>query len=211
MTIGCAIAIVFLSISAYFCVRKRSSRNFSNATPLAPAIRTHINPTSNAVMQGPNANPTNPKSYAVKYTTNNGNISIRESSLPKSAPNPALVMTMPTTEIGDGIGDSGGFEYEGDRTKFATLQRQRKAYYDDSGKNRVQSLRRNLLSPSQFEGSAEKLIVNEMETSPQHYYAGIAGNFQGVFKTKHFHQKLRSRSRSRSRSPFESDRRSRSR
>ena len=69
----------------------------------------------------------------------------------------------------------GGFEVQGDKTKFATLQRQRKQIYDEirDSKIRTQSLRRNLLSPTQFEGSSEKLLMNaEMDpgsASPQHF------------------------------------------
>ena len=70
---------------------------------------------------------------------------------------------------------------EGDKTKFATLQRQRKQIYDEirDSKCRVQQLRRNLLSPSQFEGSAEKLLVNDMTDrseggqSSSHFYSSF--------------------------------------
>ncbi len=60
-------------------------------------------------------------------------------------------------------GEEGGFEVEGDKTKFATLQRQRKQLYDEirDSKCRAQnSLRRNLLSPTCEAGgsSAEKLL-----------------------------------------------------
>ena len=185
MTIGCAMAIVFLSISAYFCIRKKTPRNFTNSGP-------HI---SQAQSQPPNLAPSaaqqghSTKTYSVEYATNNGNITIRESGiresgiresgiresgLPSTKPNPDLVMSSLEN------GDVGGFEIEGDKTKFATLQRQRKTFYDDvrdSSKNRVQSLRRNLLSPSQFEGSAEKLLINEMiESSPQHHVYGMQMN-----------------------------------
>ena len=66
----------------------------------------------------------------------------------------------------------GGFEVQGDKTKFTTLQRQRKQLYEDiqDSKMRSQSLRRNLLSPTQFEGSSEKLLMGST-AEMDHYMA----------------------------------------
>ena len=153
MTVGCAMAIVFLSISAYFCIRRRTRPN---------------NP-QNSV----------PNQFQVQFSTQNQNpnIVIRENILPsKMAENsPDLVPTQNQAE-------SGGFEIEGDKTKFATLQRQRKQIYDEirDSKCRVQSLRRNLLSPTQFEGSAEKLLSEMENGSPQHqFYASTFASSSG--------------------------------
>ena len=69
-------------------------------------------------------------------------------------------------------GTDGGFEVQGDKTKFTTLQRQRKQLYEDiqDSKMRSQSLRRNLLSPTQFEGSSEKLLMGSA-SEMDHYMA----------------------------------------
>ena len=62
------------------------------------------------------------------------------------------------------------------------LKRQRKQIYDEirDSKCRVQQLRRNLLSPSsQFEGSAEKLLVNDIqnfENQNQHFYSSFGSS-----------------------------------
>ena len=80
--------------------------------------------------------------------------------------------------------ETGGFDVEGDKTKFATLQRQRKQIYDEirDSKCRVQQLRRNLLSPSQFEGSAEKLLVNNADMNVDGNGHG-SQNFYSTFGT----------------------------
>lgn len=163
VTIGCAMAIVFLSISAYFCVRKRTT--MSSPAPQA--------------------------SMFVQYTPATANIAIRERPA-KQAENPDIVPAAASNRQELTTDGACGFEVQGDKTKFATLQRQRKQLYDEirDSKCRVQSLRRNLLSP-QYEGttsSSEKLLINEMETvggggsvsSPQHVpYASTFASSSG--------------------------------
>lgn len=164
VTVGCAMAIVFLSISAYFCVRKRT----------------------NSSSPGPQQS-----LFAVQYTPATANIAIRENVLPaasnKQLENPDIV---PSDIVRQDVADGGGFEVQGDKTKFATLQRQRKQLYDEirDSKCRVQSLRRNLLSPTYEErvgaSSSEKLLINEMEAaagvSPQHVpYASTFASSSG--------------------------------
>ena len=74
MTVGCAAAVLFLSISAYFCIRRRPNNHGSTT-----------NSTSNY-------RPTTGPPTTVGYNSSNGNVVIRETNaLPKKKENPDIV------------------------------------------------------------------------------------------------------------------------
>jgi len=202
MTVGCSMAIVFLSISAYFCVRKRSPRGSSGGGASNSSVPVLAGNSNQIHMQQHHSGPGSGKAFSVEYSTNNANVTIRDPMRDSSAnqllhqQDPDIVpscssirnqnqnqnLTHSNNQNNPRSSETGGFEVEGDKTKFATLQRQRKQIYDEirDSKCRVQQLRRNLLSPSsQFEGSAEKLLVNDIqnfENQNQHFYSSFGSS-----------------------------------
>ena len=76
MTLGCAAAVLFLSISAYFCIRRRPNNHGTTTA--------NTNSTSNYRTAAP----------SVGYNSSNCNVVIRETNaLPKKKENPDIVPT----------------------------------------------------------------------------------------------------------------------
>ena len=79
MTLGCAAAVLFLSISAYFCIRRRPNNHHGSTTA-------NTNSTSNYR--------TTTAAPSVGYNSSNCNVVIRETNaLPKKKENPDIVPT----------------------------------------------------------------------------------------------------------------------
>ena len=77
MTLGCAAAVLFLSISAYFCIRRRPN-NFHGSTANAKSTSNYCTP----------ATP------SVGYNSGNSNVVIQETNaLPQKKVNPDIVPT----------------------------------------------------------------------------------------------------------------------
>ena len=83
MTLGCAVAVVFLSISAYFCIRRRPNNRNSGNTPPANTNSSYRNTSAGTT------------ATVVGYNASNCNVVIRETNaLPKKKENPDIVPRM---------------------------------------------------------------------------------------------------------------------
>ena len=89
MTLGCAVAVVFLSISAYFCIRRRPNNRNSGNTSAANTNSSYRNTSGTPAT-------------VVGYNATNCNVVIRETNaLPKKKENPDIVPRMvPNTKAG---------------------------------------------------------------------------------------------------------------